>query len=324
MIYFLSPVPPSESTSGGTRKLGDLSCILSEHGFSSRVVLTQDLAGIDWADNDLVVVPEIYGHGLDTLIPRGVPRVSFIQNAYLLDSFGMDADRPHPYLDTPDLIAIFVESEHSAALLRLRFPTLQLPVIHLHSSGNGRMGRDAGFTYGAWPRRPAVMFFGYKHSAQNAAIFEDVRLPLGWSVEQLGGTDAQVAESLRTGAIFCAPNAIEGLCAPTQEAMLSGCAIVAWPGGPSHFAHHPCPTWAWQQQGGGPMEYLEGRAVIVAQDDVNALRDALDSTARSIEADWQPWATNTAIWAEWHQRTYSRAQEIAEICAVMDELHGRR
>lgn len=324
MIYWLSPVPPEQSNSGGTRKLGDLSCLLQGAGIDSCVAGLRDLGYIKWQAGDVVVVPEIFGHGLDTLIPRGVKRVSFVQNGYLID-LGIDLARPHPFLDTPDLLAVMVESQHSADLVRLRVPDLKVPIIPTHSSGNGRMGCDAEFRYGAWPREKRVAFFGYKHAGQNAAIFDNLPLPDGWATVQLTGTDAEVATGLRSAAIFAAPNSIEGLCAPTQEAMISGCVVVAWPGGPSLFAHHPTPDWSYavaaaDKWAGGPMEYLRGRAVMVPQDDVEGFRAALIRTAAHIDRDPEPWATKTLKWSRWHCKTYSRQREKDEVVEIMAGL----
>lgn len=325
MIYFLSPVPPEDATSGGTRKLGDLSCILQDAGIDSRVVNADELKHVDWQHNDLVVVPEVYGHGLDTLIPRGVKRVGFVQNGYLIDQFGMAPGRDHPYMDTPNLLAVMVESQHSADLVRLRLPNLRVPIIMTHSSGNGRMGNDGPFSYGAWPRKKYVTFFGYKHGGQNAAIFDDLLLPDGWSTAQLTGTDEDVAAQLRSCAIFAAPNTIEGLCAPTQEAMISGSVIVAWPGGPSRFAHHPTPGWSYALQEkdpgtGGPMEYLKGRSVVVPQDDTQAFRKELWELAKRIDADPNGYAAKTKKWSLWHRTNYSREREKNEIVRIMQEL----
>lgn len=325
MIYWLSPVPPTETTSGGTRKLGDLSCILAGAGIESRVIAMSDLPYIEWQPEDLVIIPEVFGHGLDTLVPRGIRRISFVQNGYLIDQFGCNPSRQHPFLDTPDLLAVMVESAHSETLVRIRVPNLQVPIIRTHSSGNGRMGEDAPFRYGGWPREKLVMFFGYKHSGQNDGIFRDLPLPQGWTSVQLTGSDDEVAAQMRSGAIFAAPNAIEGLCAPTQEAMISGCVIVAWPGGPSHYAHHPTPGWSYavtreNNDAGGPMEYLKGRAVIASQDDVQGFRNALVQAANDIDSDPEGWAASTAKWSRWHQRTYSRKKEKAEIIQIMRDL----
>jgi glycosyltransferase involved in cell wall biosynthesis len=101
--------------------------------------------------------------------------------------------------------------------------------------------------------------------------------------------------------MFVAANQREGMCAPTAEAMIAGTPIVCW-------------------TGGGPDEYLVDRAVIATQDDVESLRTAIAVTARSIDRLPEFWAESTRAWSDWFQATYSREQQVDEICQIMREL----
>lgn len=337
MIWWLCPVPPATAPSGGTRKLGDLCMILRQEGFESEMISNEQCLSMagrgEFKPTDLVVVPDIYGHFIDTWIPRGIPRISFVQNGYLIDQWGIVPNRAHPFVDTPDLKAVMVESQHTIDLIHLRLGDLPVPIIRTHSSGNGRMGELGPFRYGEWPRRKVIMYFGYKHEGQNEAIFGGLVLPAGWELQQLSGTDEDIAEALRTGAIFAAPNTVEGLCAPTQESLISGCVTICWPGGPSRFANFDPQPWIWQiapepsqnDSIGGPMEYLgppgdEQRAVIVTQDDVDLFRDELVRIAVSIDEDPGYWGIQTRAWSAWHCENYSREKERAEICDIMRSL----
>jgi hypothetical protein len=67
-----------------------------------------------------------------------------------------------------------------------------------------------------------------------------------------------------------------------------------------------------------------GRAVVAPQDDVDALRELIIMTATAIETDPTLWARDTAEWSNWFQSTYSREKEIAEICDIVTQLHGKR
>lgn len=310
MILYLSPGAPS-TLSGGTRKLYDHVAILQANGFDAGIVDLGQLRAGSYDDRDIVVIPEVYGDGIRDLIPPGLRRVVFVQNSYLTDEVdGMtivgDPTR-HPYLTTPELVAIFTESQHTEDRLTAKFPNLTVPLIRTHSSGNGRHGQDAGFTYGFWPRERRVVFFDYKHETDNRAVFKRLtrELPDGWSCETLTGrSDEEIAEAMRTVAIFAAANRNEGMCAPTSEAIISGCAIVCW-------------------TGGGPDEYLIGRAVIAEQDNVDALRNAIVRTAQDIDENPEGWARRTLEWSMWFQNTYSREGEIDELCAIFDKLHGK-
>ena len=328
MIYWLCAADPHTHLSGGVRKLGDLNVILQDNGFSSELLFPG--AAVEWYADDLVVVPEVFGTRLRTEIPTGVPRVSFVQNGYLLEVACNPAE-PHPFVSTPDLVAVMTESDNTTDLVKARCPDLKVPIIRTHSSGNGRLGKNAGFSYGPWPREPRVIYFGYKHEAVNKQVFESLSLPDGWWAETLTGkSDEQIAHLMRTSAIFAAANVVEGMCAPTSEAIISGCVVVTWPGGPSQYGFEwmPSPPWAPDCSPnttiGGPMEYLAEHGVIVPQDDIDGLRRSVEFTARGIETDPDRWAKKTAVSSKWFQKTYSRKREVDEICELMEGWHGRR
>lgn len=316
-IFYLSPGSP-QTQSGGTRKLYDHVAILKNNGFDAEIVYLHQVANIAWKKRDIVVIPEVYGDGLDWFewvpIPRGVRRVSFVQNGYLLD--GADGHQyvrypdNHPFTRTPDLVAIFTESQHTEDIIRARWPELSVPLIRTHSSGNGRNGQDAGFHYGEWPREKWVMSFEYKHASLNAQVFRDLSLPDGWEMKSLTGlSDEEIQVAMRTGAIFAACNINEGMCAPTSETIISGCVNVCWPGGPTG-----------QREVGGPMEYLTGRAQIAIQDDVEDLRSRIIHTAKDVDADPEKWAKRTREWSDWFHAEYSREKEIAETIAIFESF----
>lgn len=309
MIFYLSPGSP-ETLSGGTRKLYDHVGILTAAGFQATIIYNHQAPRIDYQPDDLIVIPEVYGDGIRDFVPNTVRKIAFVQNGYLVDRFGVqDRDR-HAFLTTPELVGIFTESAHTETLLRARFPDLQVPLIRTHSSGNGRNGGPGPFHYGEWPRDRAVVYFGYKHEQANALLFHDLDLPDGWVLETLTGqTDEAIAQRYRTAAIFAAANTEEGMCAPTSEAIISGCVNVCWPGGPTG-----------QTIIGGPMEYLQGRSVVAAQDNIEALRSKIVSTARKIDLYPQEWATKTRAWSDWFQETYSRQAEIDETIAIFEKL----
>lgn len=305
-IHYLSPGAPN-TISGGTRKLYDHVAILEANGYDAQIVHTHEVGVVPFdPEKDVIVIPEVYGDGIRDFVPAGWRRVVFVQNSYICElvdgnKIVRDAEN-HPYVTTPELIAIMTESQHTTDRLRAQFPDLGVPLIRTHSSGNGRNGESAGFEYGPWPRERQIVYFGYKHEADNAAIFDGLEVPNGWQVRCMTGlTDAQIAGVYREAAIFVAANRNEGMCAPTSEAMISGCVIVCW-------------------TGGGPDEYLVKRSVIAAQDDVDALRHAIIDTACDIDKRPKYWAQRTRDWSEWFCETYSREREIEELCDIFDCL----
>lgn len=313
VIRYLSPGTP-EGISGGTRKLYDHAAILADNGIDAEIVSHSN--HIAWQRGDIAIVPEVYGDGIKFLVPAGISRVGFCQNGYLVDRWGChDPQTHHPYADgeCPDLLGVMTESEHTDKILRARFPDLRL--FRTHSSGNGRFGKPGPFRYGEWPRERKVMFFRYKHDHYLDPLFSNLLLPDGWSFDCLTGrSDEEIAESLRTGAIFVAPNFEEGMCAPTSEAMISGALIVAWPGGGDEANG--------QIIGGGTDEYLPGRALIAPQGDTLALRVEIQNAAMRIEHEPDDVAADTRSWSDWFQATYSRQGEIDEVCELMAKLQA--
>lgn len=307
MIFYLCPGSP-QTISGGTRKLFDHVAILCAHGYDARIVYTHEIGAVERPD--LIVVPEVYGDGIRDYVPAGWPRVIFVQNGYLIDAadgccYIADQEN-HPYMTTPELVAVMTESEHTTSIVREKFPAIPVPIIRTHSSGNGRKGEHAGFHYGPWPRERRVVYFDYKHAHVNGAVFDDLDLPPGWeAMSMTGQTDEQIAEHMRTAAIFAAANTHEGMCAPTSEAMISGAVNVCW-------------------TGGGPDEYLQGRAVVAFQDDIADLREQIVMTAYRIDAYPEAWARLTRGWSDWFQATYSREAEVEEIVGIMERLGMKR
>lgn len=305
-IYYLSPGEPG-CISGGTRKLYDHVAILQAHGFDAAIVHTHEIGAHAYNDSDLMVIPEVYGDGIRDFVPATVKRrIVFVQNGYLIDAADgtqyVKDQANHPYMTTPQLVAVFTESDHTTGIVRSRFPDLPVPIIRTHSSGNGRHGNHAGFHYGEGEREKLVCFFDYKHAQDNQALFGRLALPRGWSTQCMTGmSDDQIAQTMRRAAIFAATNRFEGMCAPTSEAMISGAVIVCW-------------------TGGGPDEYLTGRAVIARQDDIDDLKASIEATAHAFDDDPDVFAVHTKAWSDWFQETYSREREVNEIVGIFSEL----
>ena len=302
MIYYMSPGTP-QTLSGGTRKLYDHVAILQNNGFDAKIIGTHDPRN-GFHSGDVVVVPEVYGEEILKFNP-GVPRIGFCQNGYLVDRWGIPDKARHPYETCPDVKAVMVDSEHTAEILRNKYPKCA-EIIVTHSSGNGRSGRLGPFWFAPWPRPKRIVYFQYKHEHLNPQIFNELPLPQGWWTECMTGkSDEEIAELYRQSSIFVAANFEEGLCAPTQEAMISGTYIVGW-------------------YGGGTEEYLKGRSLMVEQDNIADLRAAIVTVAEAMDKYPLAYESACADWSRWHQRYYSRQREIEEICGIMERFHGRK
>jgi len=300
-IYILSSVHP-KTHSGGGRYLFDIEAFLKERGLDISMIFKEELPDIEFdKERDVVILPEVWGDFITDILPRGIKRISFAQNGYLLDQ-NVENKANHPYMRTPDLIAVIAESEHTRDIIKERFPRLRVPIFRIRPSANGRAGKHAGFRYGEWPREKWIVSFDYKHELANRLIFGGLELPLGWKhISMSGMSDQLIQQHLRRASIFVAANIREGMCAPTAEATISGAVNVCW-------------------TGQGPDEYLQGRAVIAAQGSLEDLRDAIVETARDIDADWPAWAALTQKWSEDFQKNYSREDEIDGWVNLFKEL----
>jgi hypothetical protein len=310
ILYFC--VDPAAALSGGVRKIGDHIEILKAHGFNARVsgpavsLLRNDYGTFD---HYLAICQEVNGDAMRDGLPAGLRRVSFVQNGYLIDMGVSDPVHNHPFMTTPDLVAIMTSDAHAEDIIRGRFPDLPVPMIRTHSSGNGRMGKPGPFSYGPWPRKKQIAYFRYKWDGDSwpyvdflTPLLTNLPLPDDWELVCMTGmSDEEIAETMRTVAIFLAPNHQEGMCAPTSEAMISGAVIVCW-------------------TGGGTDEYLIGRSVIAPQDDVDKLRECLIAQCYDMEARPEVWAEGTRKWSDWFQAYYNRQVEVEEIVAIMSRL----
>jgi hypothetical protein len=235
MIHYLSPAG-RDTFSGGVRKLYDHVDILKGAGMNARIVRSDVVDPVTLFPKDLIVVPEIYGDLLANLAPT-VAKVSFNQNAYLSWTDVSDPER-HPYLNTPSLLGVLCVSLDNKEFLESVFPELE--VEHYRPWINV----DDRFKFGPWPRDRKICYFARKRSEVSSvvlgALYARGRIDKTWEVVCLDGmTDEEIAEHLRTAAIFLSFSKLEGFGAPPVEAMISGCLVVGFAGlGGREFAQY--------------------------------------------------------------------------------------
>jgi hypothetical protein len=85
-------------------------------------------------DNDILIVPEIYGPDFSDIAP-GVPKVIFNQNAYY--TFYYDGEKNHTWfnqINNRDVISIVTVSDDSQKILTQLYP--QIPVMRVHNAIN--------------------------------------------------------------------------------------------------------------------------------------------------------------------------------------------
>lgn len=250
LLYYLSP-DPSEPR-GGVRVFYRHVDLLNEAGFAASVLHSRPGYRADWFPNttrvaaasdvvlapqDLLVVPEFYGGNLDRL-PAG-PRLAVFNQGPYYTFVGVDPSRAAA-LAQPPVEAILTVSEDSLDLLGYTFENT--PVHYARSVVDGAVFHPApapgsrrriAFTLN---RRPAE-----RH--QLLSILAARGRVAGWDLVPISGmSEAQVANTLRTCAIFLSFSERDGFGLPPAEAMACGCYVIGYhgQGGKEFFSPDYC------------------------------------------------------------------------------------
>lgn len=229
---FVICAPSQPGTSGGVRKLYDLNDILNNAGLAARIVVAP--RAVACMPDDILVMPEVYGDELRTTMP-GVRKISFNQNFHYT---WIRTSEPHPYIDNPDLLAVFTVSEHNERALKWCFPNAN--VQRWYTS----VGRPQDFYCGSFPRERRICYFGRKKGDRAELVLHMLRTRgnvSGWEVLNMDGmTDTDVGATMRSSAIFLSFSELEGFGSPPLEAMACGCLVIgfAGAGGREYFDTH--------------------------------------------------------------------------------------
>ncbi|MGH2976452.1 MAG: glycosyltransferase family 4 protein [Solirubrobacterales bacterium] len=231
-VYYLCP--DHRAPSGGVRAIYKHVDILNGAGRPAAVLHHRDGFSCEWFEHstrvlgagsvrlgprDVLVVPEIYGPHLERL-PRGPKLVVFNQNAYLTFAH-LRAGQPLSY---GGFAAALTISEDSAECLRFAFPGLAVSVV-----GNAIDPEVFGPALDPPSRRIAMMPRKRPEEAQQILRLLGSRLD-GWDVVAIeSSSEQEVAEALRSSAIFLALGKQEGFGLPVAEAMACGCYVVGFP-----------------------------------------------------------------------------------------------
>ena len=306
--------PDFERPSGGIRKLYRCVDILNDAGFRAVIVHKRPGFRCTWFDNqtrvisspqavlqqgDVIVVPEVYGASICDL-PRGIRQIIFNQGAYLmLDSLMNGATNLAPYIDNPDLVAVLVVSEDSAAVVEYAFPRVHVRRIRhginpeIHHPPAGRKSRRIAYM----PRRRG-------HEAAQVLKLLTLRGVLdGWEVIAIDRrTEAEAANLLRSTQIFLSFSQQEGFGLPPLEALACGCLVVGY-------------------HGFGGREFFRPPFAIAVEDgDVVAFARAVENVIHQIEDDPTNMATAGAAGARFVFDRYSRDAERQDLLDVFVPL----
>ncbi|QEW00809.1 glycosyltransferase [Microbacterium caowuchunii] len=193
-------------------------------GSSTRVESTRTLR---FRENDILVVPEVYGPAMRDVNP-GVRVLVFNQGGYItFDALDYGGSRSgSPYRDLARFEGIMTVSEDSAELLALSFPEAPIaiarPVIDATVFHPGAGQKRHGIAY-VPTRRPAERH-QLLHVLRSRGLAGELR-PL------IGLSEVQMADELRSAAVFLSLSDRDGFGLPPAEAMACGAYVVGYHGG---------------------------------------------------------------------------------------------
>lgn len=236
-IFYLSPDP--SVASGGVRVLYRHVDILNAAGFDAMIIHRKRGYRAAWFSNqtrivaagdivitprDTVVVPEFYGAAIAGW-PAGPAVILFIQGAYYtFDGISVAEARA---IMRDRVKAILTVSDDSMRLLRYTFEGV--PVRYACSVIEGATFHPP---HDPAPRRRIAYPMSRRSQERHQLLsILEFRGRVDWELVPIAGmSEAQVADALRSCAIFLALNEREGFGLPPAEAMACGCYVIGYHG----------------------------------------------------------------------------------------------
>jgi glycosyltransferase involved in cell wall biosynthesis len=313
--YFICP--DDNRPYGGIRKIYRFVDVLNDAQRSAVVIHAKRGFRAGWFDNrtrilhakdvrfakgDLLVIPEIYRERIPQIAP-GNPHLVLNQGAYI--TFADAKLTPvawRPVVSPQDTIGMVTVSEDSRQYLQWCFAGL--PVHRI------RLGLDPSLFFpppGA--KRRAVAFMPGRNRPELLQLLRilDQRGVLdGWELTPIDKmSELEVAQILRSAAVFLALSRQEGFGLPSLEAMASGCVVVG---------HH----------GGGGREFLRP-GISYPIEDGEVLQ-----FARTVEEVLTSWSTDDAALralgrraSDFVRQEYGQDQEVRDVLDVaLDSVAG--
>lgn len=233
-VFFVSPATSQEPI-GGVRKIYDHVDILNRAGIEAAVIQGQrgfrptwwpnetriEYAPVEVRGSDILVWPEYLSYRVRN---DGVRQVVFVQGAYGLFADD-DPDLNALTLAPPAVLAVAVVSEDSAAYVRYGWPSVETVILP--------NGIDPA-VFHPGPKRRQIAYSSrrrYRAVQQVLGLLRTHGALDGWQLAEIVRMDqAQVAETLRTSALFLSFSEREGFGLPPLEALASGCHVIGFAG----------------------------------------------------------------------------------------------
>lgn len=309
-LWFLCPDYPGPV--GGVRKIYRFVDILNEAGMNAHVVHAKRGFRCQWFINrtpvvcandvvvsacDLLVVPELYSSRLRAVTQGAAHLILNQRPDQTFFGSGWDPTTWTPVLDRNTTVGIVTVSDNALEYLRFAFP--DVPVRRIHHGLDARV-------FQAGPvlkeRRKQIAFMPRRRQGDLAHVLRTAEVLGaldGWQLKAIDGVaELEVAEILRSSAVFLALSEREGFGLPPLEAMACGCLVVGFhgEGGKEYMLPHLT----------RPLD--EGDLFGLVKTFVQVLRDWDDRL--------EEFSTMAARASEFVLREYSREREAREVAAV--------
>jgi glycosyltransferase involved in cell wall biosynthesis len=309
--------PHFDRPAGGVRKLYRAVDVLNEAGIPAVVVHQRPGFRCTWFEHstpivaggevlvwpgDVIAIPEVYNHWILDL-PAGISRVIYNQGAYMaLDRIVAGGpEGAAAYRENPELAAVVVVSEDSAATLEYAFPGLPIRRIRhaidpaLHHPPAEPPGRRIAYM----PRRRETEVAQVLRLLELRGVVED------WELVPIAGrSEREAADLLRSSSIFLAFGEREGFGLPALEALACGCHVVGFDG----F--------------GGRELFQPPFAVSVENGDVIAFARAVEAAVRRMDEDPAAMAAAADAGVRFVREQYSSAAERQTLVEAFAPLLG--
>ncbi len=332
-IFFISP--DNNSPIGGIKKLYRQADILRRHGIDAKILHYKKgfrpnwftnttpittWSEIRWKDDDILVIPEIYGPGMSkklrididkTFFNRSgffeialppVRKVIFNQNCYYTFArHGFDNSIPDtPYLD-PLVIGTIVVSEDSREYLRSIFP--QLKIYRITNAIDPIL-----FSFQRIKQKQ-LCFMPRKHREEAQEVLNIAKLHKaldGYTIKPIEGLKEQeTAALMRDSLIFLSFGYPEGFALPPAEAMAAGCIVIGYHGG------------------GGREYFLPEHSFPIEAADIRSFVQTLESVTQQYSVDPSALDEKRMAASEYIHNHYSPEKEESDICVSWSEILGR-
>ncbi|HET9137592.1 MAG TPA: glycosyltransferase [Candidatus Kapabacteria bacterium] len=332
-IFFLSP--DSNATIGGVKQLYRQVDVLGKYGIDAKILhrrkgfkitwFAHNTPTISWSefkfrDNDILVLPEIYGPQMaktlrvdkkktffsnsdfweEELPP--IRKVIFNQNAYnTFARTGFDpTDLNTPYLD-PTVVATIVVSEDSKEYVQSIFP--DITIHRIRNAINAKL-----FSFES-KKKKQICFMPRKHREEAQEVINIAKIHgalKGYNIRLIENvTETETAKIMKESLLFLSFGYPEGFSLPPAEAMATGCIVIGYHGG------------------GGKEYFLPEHSFPIEAADIRGYVKTLESVLRSYSNDPQPFNTMRVAASQFITNEYSFQNEEADICSAWSAILGR-